>query len=366
LMETLASERAAHRFSSIEQDTVKYSYDNTDQQKALKELRESMQSFNAELNGRLKAFATKNGFSYVETPLQNDYDLYSSEEYLIGKATEPVANPMMAAQSPSVASVVFRSFSGEEQNDDAQLYFVRIAERASASQDGSTSHYVYWATDFSLSHVPKLDDPGVEEEVVLAWKRRKARELLKTRGEELAKVVRDGAAKEGDERQDMVVALASQTVNGKENGPALAVRRSQPFSWLRTSSASPMSFQRPEATMSQITFDDSIGGSLEQVGEDFMKVVFEGMADEDVDVVPNGDLSKYYLVQVTNRFPTPEIGEDSLRERFATEGQQFSFRDSPILNVMQQQLDGPAGTEWETRLWKKYGIDLNQESEEEE
>ena len=97
-----------------------------------------------------------------------------------------------------------------------------------------------------------------------------------------------------------------------------------------------------------------------------MKVVFEGMADEDVDVVPNGDLSKYYLVQVTNRFPTPEIGEDSLRERFATEGQQFSFRDSPILNVMQQQLDGPAGTEWETRLWKKYGIDLNQESEEEE
>lgn len=365
-METLTSDRASHRFALMEAEPAKYNFDSRKQQEAFKELRESMQDYDGELDGKLEAFAAENGFSYVETPLLSDLELYSSEEYLIGKATEPVDNPMMAAQTPSVASLLYQSFSTDEQNNDAQIYFVRQAERASASQDGSMSHYAYWATDFSLSHVPELDEPGVKDAVVLALKRRAAREIIEKRGKELAQAIRDAAAKEGDDRQDMVAVLSEKTVTGKEDAATLAVRRSEPFTWLRTSSAAPQSFQQPQASLSPITFSDSIGGSLENVGDDFMKILFEDMADEEVAVVPDFDFSKYYVVQVTNRFPTPEIGEESLRERFATEGKRFSFRDSPILGVMQQQLNGPASVEWEKGLWRKYGVDPDGDPETDE
>ena len=127
-----------------------------------------------------------------------------------------------------------------------------------------------------------------------------------------------------------------------------------------------MNFQQQRASLSPIMFTDSIGGSLENVGEEFMKVVFQDMADEEVTIVPDFDFSKYYVVQVTNRFPTPEIGEDGLRERFAKEGQQFSFKDSPILSVMQQQLSGPASVEWEKSLWRKYGVDPDGEPDSQE
>jgi len=72
-------------------------------------------------------------------------------------------------------------------------------------------------------------------------------------------------------------------------------------------------------------------------------------------------MSKHFVVHVTNRYPTAEVGLDALLERFATEGKQFAFGQSPMLGVMQQQLDGPASLEWEKSVWRRYDIDLDEE-----
>ncbi|MEQ9410785.1 MAG: hypothetical protein RIK87_23945 [Fuerstiella sp.] len=362
-MATLANERSKEHFNRLQQDPSRFEAGGDKQEEALRQLRAEMAPYNDELNARLSMYAKEQGLSYVETPLVSYAELLEEEDYPVGTAAEPTDNPMMAAQAANVALTIFQSFSADEQNNDAQLYLVRRAERQSGSMDGGQVYYAYWAIDFSPSHIPELDEPGIRDLVVLTWKRLKARELVVKRGEELAARIRTALAKEGEEKQDMAAVLKDETVTGSADAPALAVRTTLPFSWLRTSTASPMSFQPPQATMSQIVFGDTIGGTLDKVGEDFMKAVFEDMDDESVDVVPNGDRSKYYVVHVTNRFPTPEIGEDGLRERFANEGKQFAFAQSPITGVMQQQLNGPASLAWERGLWLRYGINPDDEPE---
>ncbi len=363
-METIARDRSKERFSRIEKDPKKFEGTDEEKQEALKELREAMQPFHEKLNERLRTYAEENDLAYVETPMISYADLIEEEDYPIGSATEPTENPMMAAQSPQVAYTVFQPFSNDEQNNDAQLYLVRSAMSRSANLDGGEHHYLYWATDFSPSHVPTLDEPGIREIVVRTWKRLKARDLAEKRAKELSELVRAGLAKEGEEKETMATVLEGKTVSGEENGSALAVRTTLPFSWLRTSTASPMNFQPQEATLSQIQFEDVVGGTLERIDEKFFESVFDEMSDEEVGVVPNIDLSKYYVVHVTNRFPTPEIGEDGLRERFAKEGQQFAFARSPMNGLMRQQMTGPAVFEWKQDLWRSYGVNPDEDPQE--
>ena len=155
----------------------------------------------------------------------------------------------------------------------------------------------------------------------------------------------------------MATALKGQTVSGEAEAKSITVRATIPFSWLKTSTASPMSFQPRSATLSNIQFGDAAGGSLENVGEKFMETVFEELVDEQVAIVPSADLSQYFVVHVTNRFPTPDIGEDSLRNRFGNEGKQFAFAQSEFHNLMQQQIASPVIREWQLAVWKRYGID---------
>ncbi|MEO2020028.1 MAG: hypothetical protein ABGZ53_37325 [Fuerstiella sp.] len=363
-METLARERSAKRFSFVSDNQAKFEGGAEEQSRALKELREQMRSFDASLGDRLKKYAKDNGFAYVETPLISYADFLDDEDYPISSATRPDDNPMMAAQSPNVAAAVFRTFSNDEQNNDAQLFLVRRAQRRTLDLSGGESQYAHWAIDFSVSHVPEMDEPGISDAVELAWKRIKAREKVLKRGKELAQKVRDGLAKDGEDRQNMVTVLKDETATGTEAGAALAVRSTLPFSWLRNSSAPQMSFQRPQVSMSSIQFADDTGGSLELAGDNFMNSVFTDLADEQVGVVANADLSKYYVVHVTNRFPTPEVGEENLREKFATEGKQFAFSQSAMIGVMQQQLGGPPSLAWEKKVWQRYDIDPDGEAEE--
>ncbi|MDG1897118.1 MAG: hypothetical protein P8J37_19660 [Fuerstiella sp.] len=373
-METLARERSTERFSHIEKDPARFEGRAEEQVQALKELREQMKAFDAKLNARLKKYAEDNGFKYVETQgpdgLVSYREFLNEEDYPISSATRPNDNPMLAAQSPNVASTVFQTFSNDEQSNDAQLFLVRRAQRRALDLNGSESHYAHWAIDFSVSHVPEIDEKGVRESVELAWKRMKARELVIKRGEELAEIVRKGLEKFGEEKPDMEEWawleewLKDETATGTEDGAALAVRNTLPFSWLRTSSAPQMNLQRPQVSMSPIQYADEAGGSLEMAGDKFMSSVFEDLTDEKVGVVPNADLSKYYVVQVTNRFPTPDIGEDNLREKFLTEGKQFAFSQSAMIGVMQQQLGGPPSIAWEKKVWLRYGVDPDGEPEE--
>lgn len=360
-METLANQRSSERFSRLEQDPEKYEGRDEEAQEALKQLRQEMQPVNEDINAKLKAFAEENDLAYVETPLLGQYELLDEEDYPIGSATEPNANPMLSAQSPTVAVTVFQGFSGDEQTNDTQLYIPDVAVLQSPELDGGSHHYVYWVTDFSYSHVPTLEE--VRDEVVLEWKRLKARDLVKERAEALVEQVRSGLSKEGEEKQAMADVLKDATMTGDENGTSIPVKTTLPFSWMRTSSAAPNSFQRPQARLSTIQFD--AGGTLDLVGNEFMEQVFNELNDEEVGIVPNADRSKFYVVHVKNRFPTPEIGEDGLRERFANEGKQFAFQQSPILGPIQQDLQGPATRDWINSVWRRYGIDPDGSPEDE-
>lgn len=356
-MELIARRYSQKRMEMLTGDTVKYDPASNNYQEALKDLREELSGFYDELNTELKELGAKYDFAFVETGLLGAQELQSSEDLTIATATEPVDNPMMQFQAPSVVSVVFPGLSMDEQQNAGQMFIVREAAKAASGEDGSARRMLYWVSNVSPQHVPELDEPGVREAVVEAWKSIEARELVQKRGEELAKKVEAALKKEGDEKQNLVDALKGETVTGDEDGVPLALRVSAPFSWMRVSQAPQMSFQqRPQAELSMITFD--AGKPLEMVGTKFMKTIFDEMDDEDVQVVPNFDLSTFHVVHVTNRFPTKEVGEDGLRENFAKESQQNGFRNSPLLPVMSRELNAPASRQWQQSIWDKYEVSL--------
>lgn len=365
-MELLARQYGQKRLETLEANPSKYAVtsDEEETEARLKELRESLSGFYQELNGKLKKVAEKHGFAFVQTGLISAQDLNSSEEFTIGTASEPSDNPM--AQSASIVSVAFSGLSFSEQNNAGQMFLVREGAKRPTLDDDSERRFLYWISDISPQHIPELTEPGVRESVVKAWKSRKARDIVVERGEELVKKVKAGLGKEGDEKQTLSESLDGETVTGAKDGVPLARRLSMPFSWLRITQAPQMQFQMPIAEQSIITFDQDGGAPLNMIGDDFMKVIFDDMADEDVKVVPNYDFSTYHVVRVTNRFPTPEIGEDGLREEFAQESQRNGFRrspygfgDSPILPVLSRDLNRPAAISWQKSIYEKYQIDLN-------
>ncbi|MEP3482601.1 MAG: hypothetical protein ABJZ55_25385 [Fuerstiella sp.] len=362
-MELLARRYGEKRMQMIEADPSTYDASAADYQESLKSLRESMGDFYAELNADLKKLGSKYGFAFVETGLIGGQELRSSEDFTIGAATEPSANPMMQFQATPIVNSIYSGLSFDEQNNAGLMFQVSKAVRPGSAADEPERRFLYWLTDISPQHVPELDEAGVRDTVVTALKSEKARELVKTRGEALAKIVKAGLNKEGDEKQKLVDSLKDQTVTGSKGGVPLARRVSMPFSWMRVTQAPQMSFQGPQAERSIITFEQDGGAPLDMIGDRFMSVIFEDMKDEDVQVVPNFDYSAYHVVHVTNRFPTPEIGEDGLREEFAKEAQQTGFRNSPLLPVMSTDLNRPPAIKWQDSIWKKYQIDLNADSE---
>ena len=110
-----------------------------------------------------------------------------------------------------------------------------------------------------------------------------------------------------------------------------------------------MSFgQQPRVEVSRIRFDDG-QPPLDDIAQDFFETIFEEMNNNDVAVVPNFDRTRYYIVQVTNRYPETEEGNDGMLDRFGREGQ-LSFLNSPMTMVMRNDLVGPAVTEWERSI----------------
>lgn len=367
-MELLARKYGEKRLETIESDPNRYGATGPDEivQERLKELRLSLADFYDDMNADLKKIGNKYGFAYVETGLIGGQELQSSEDFTIGKATEPSANPMMQFQAPPVVNTIYSGLSLDEQNNAGLMFQVGEGVRTGSATGESQRRFLYWVSDISPQHIPELSEPGVRESVVTAWKSMKAREIVEKRGEELAEKVKAALGEEGDDKQNLVAALDGETVTGKDDGVPLARRVSMPFSWMRVTQAPQMGFQMPVAEQSIITFEQDGGAPLDMIGGEFMKTIFEDMSDEDVQVVPDFDFSTYHVVHVINRFPTPEIGEEGLREDFAKQSQQNGFRsggfgDHPIVPVISRDLIRPASGKWQRSIFEKYEIDLNGE-----
>lgn len=366
-MELLARKYSRKRLEMLEADPKRYSApgngpeEEEKAQQVFKELRESMRDFYAELNSDLKKLGEKHGFAFVETGLIGFLDLRDSEDFTIGAATEPSANPMLQFQATPMVNSVYSGLSSDEQSNAGLMFKTAVAVRPGSAEDEPERRFLYWVSDISPQHAPTLDEAGVREAVVKAWKSQQAREIVETRGKKLVQQVKAGLAKEGDEKQNLVEALEGETVTGKADGVPLARRVSMSFSWMRVTQAPQMSFQqpRPQAEQSFITFAQDDGAPLDQIGQQFMQTIFEDMKNGDVQVVPNFDFSAYHVVHVTDRFPTPEVGEDGLRDDFAKESVEPSLQYRSVLSQMSSDLHSPPARKWQESIWKKYQIDLN-------
>jgi hypothetical protein len=301
----------------------------------------------------MKELATQHGCSFVETPLVTFQELAEGETYPIGAATEPQQNPFMQAGA-TVAQRVFGMFP-KTVADDTNLFVRTQSVKNAFDLDGGEVHFAWWIVEFADTHVPKLEDPGIKDQVVQAWKRIKARELVKKRAEELVKLVSEGLAKPEGERKDMAASIEGQTVLGKADSAALTLRQTQSFSWMEQSITPQMNFmqQRPTLRRSEVRFNDEVGGSIRFAGDKFMKTVFEEIENDQVGIVSTEDLSTFYVVQPVERSADDEV----LRQQFMTEGKQAGFDGTAVQQMLNASVSNPASIAWERSIWTKYGID---------
>ena len=317
------------------------------------DLYEKMRDHAKVMNDGMKELAAKHGCSFVETPLITFQDLAEGETYPIGAATEPQENPFMQAGA-TVAQQVFGMFP-KTIADDTNLFVRTQSVKNAFDLDGGEVHFAWWIVEFADTHVPKLEDPGIKDQVVLAWKRIQARDLVKKRAEELVKLVGEGLAKPEGERKDMSASIEGQTVLGKADSAALTLRQTQSFSWMEQSITPQMNFmqQRPTLRRSEVRFNDEVGGSIRFAGDKFMKTVFEEIENDKVGIVSTEDLSTFYVVQPVERSADDEV----LRQQFMTEGKQAGFDGTAVQQMLNASVSNPASIAWERSIWSKYGID---------
>ena len=320
------------------------------------DLYEKMREASSNTLDAFKALAPEHKFELVETPLLSYAELVEGESYPIGVATVPAG--------ATVAQHVFSKFP-EDVTNDTTLFVGERGVKNSVDPDGGETQYAWVITEYAPTFIPTLDDPGIRDQVVLAFKRKQAREIAKNRGEELVQAIKTGLEKPEGEKKTMSETLEALTVLGTEGSPALAMRQTLPFSWMEQSMTPQMNFmQQPTARLSSIRFADEIAGTIRYAGPKFMQEVFEELGNNDVAVVPNEDFSSYYVVQVLDRTPADQNGEDILRQQFLTEGKQFGFSRGAVATVIQSDIAGPTALEWEKAIWREYGIDPDERRDE--
>ena len=120
------------------------------------------------------ALAKKYGMTAGKTGLVSDYDLSQLD---VGQA----ANFMQRAR---LVQMVFASpaSSALYKPDTCQVLHTR-------------ANYVFWKIEDQPEHVPKWDDPGIQAEVLRAWKLGEARKLARKRADDLKALAAASPAK---------------------------------------------------------------------------------------------------------------------------------------------------------------------------
>jgi hypothetical protein len=319
-----------------------------------KDRAEKLREFNETLLTGMQDLGKELGFSFVKTKLLSARDLSTDDIVPVGTAQD-------VTSGTPVFQMVFELFPGEnDPYNDANLFTRKKAVKNQFAVEGQESHFVWWITEFSPSHVPELTDPGIREQVVLALKRQKAREEAKKRGEALAKLLNDEAARPEAERKPAGELLQGQTILDQPDSPPVVVRQTQLFSWLEQELTPQMNFmQRPRLRLSTINYADESGKEVRYAGDRFMRAVFEELPAGGATVVPDDELGVYYVAQAAERV----ANQDVLRQMFLQEGRQFAFRQGPVADLVAATVLQPATTAWVDTVWKKYGIDRNAAAE---
>ncbi|MCY2968407.1 MAG: SurA N-terminal domain-containing protein [Planctomycetota bacterium] len=221
----------------------------------------------------LKALAEKHGGEFGETELLTPADL--NDHPILGKTQEVPVSENSTTQPAGIVTVCFRS-SG--------LYGALVVEDSAAAELAG-NRYILWKVRELPDRIPTLDDPGVREQVVKAWRRIQAIPKARERAEAIAAAAR--------KEESLEKAIADQTVTGAKDGAELAMVTSPEFSWFRASSA-----------MSQFGREQLDLGNpvvLDGVGEKFMEAVFDKLEEKQIGVITNDDASIQYVIRVKER-----------------------------------------------------------------
>ncbi|MEW4529270.1 hypothetical protein [Maioricimonas sp. JC845] len=269
---------------------------------------------------KLKAYADEHGLIYMETPLLTYTELATSEDYPIGQAADP--------SNPRSASVANDAFSTSPQD---------VYRPRQAVDIGTDSRFSYWKTEDVAAHVPEsLEEDGVREQVAEAFRLQEARPKAEERADALARLA-------SDSDKPFLELLSEQTVDGREGSLFLNPREVGPFSWMRRSTAvSPNSFQQPPPELTQIP-------GLNDLGDDFMKTVFNDLQAGEVGVAANADRTEYYVVRIARRTPSGEEELKKFRDGFLAES-------TTSFSEMERQERREFGTNWLDRLFEKHDV----------
>jgi len=164
-----------------------------------------------------------------------------------------------------------------------------VTYKPETGTDGEGNEFLFWKTEEKAAYVPTLEQ--ARDQVVLAWKTIRARELARKRAEELA-----GQARAAGKPMSETFA----------NQGELKVIETKPFSWLTVGSV-PMDFSGGQPRISEVD-------GVDRPGQDFMETVF-GLTPGQLGVAMNEPENMVYVIRLVE-FDRPA---DELRTDFAAE-----------------------------------------------
>ena len=221
----------------------------------------------------LKALGTQYKAEFGETGLLSPMDL--SEHPVLGKTQEALAGDDLRGLPANIVTLAFRGQG---------LYSSLVVEAQADGENLAGDRYLLWKVREVADHVPTLEEDGVREQVVKAWKRLQAIPKARERAEALAKQ----AAK----AESLEQGLAEATVTGATGSDAVTVSESPDFSWYRQSSVQALMGRQP------LEFGNPV--VIEGAGENFMQTVF-ALGEGETGVATNDDASIQYVVRVAKR-----------------------------------------------------------------
>jgi hypothetical protein len=289
---------------------------------------EQLEKIQRRSEDELRKIASNLDIKFDKTDLVSPPEL--SEVPGLGKAAEAGAGESFQAEPTTILEQAF----GREGRTSESLCRIYQSEGA----DSTT--YIWWKVQDVPAHVPKLDDPGIRQQVVKAWKRLESIPLATKRGEELAETARGS--------DDLAKTFTGQTVTGDPKSLTISVSIPSPeFSFYQDSSA-------PDPMRRGRGADVRFGNPIIVTGayRKFMEAVFNRLGVGDVGAVLNDDASVCYVVRVISR----------------READRDAFKDAPLFDrstpyeQLAQMDQEEAAREYASRLKDKFAIKWNEQA----
>lgn len=286
----------------------------------------------AEIKQAVEAYAKEKGLRYSETGWLSAQELMASQDHPIGSSTEPASNEFQRAQ---VRTVVDQVFGYVEKPD---LYRAQLAE-----DPVSLNRFVHWTLDHEPQHEPTIEEPGVREQVIVAWKLKQAEALAQKRAEELVETLKTSD-------KTWAETIAGMTIDGTENTGSLGISYTGPFAWYRMGSSPSPSQPRPTLNLSSPP--GLIGGATEEL----METVFKKLAPGEVGIVWSQGRTNALVVQAENRTP-----DDELQTRFLAEAESIVGQQS-VYNMLPNTERTEVYITWQEQFMKQYNVQWTESS----